>query len=203
MQETKRLLKAIVFVVITFIFAFLLFTGRYPLLSPKDKTENIITDNSAGLNDKTNNNINKDIKPPLTNNSNKTENKEVSDIKNAINGAWQLIEINSQGKTAKIDLTKKVSPEETLIYDFSSDRINVYWGNKKSVLTYKWTKNNTIETVQLASSASEKDHKEWATMTVQGDKLYMAAVDTENNKSDGVFVRFKGELPKVISKSKQ
>jgi len=200
MKETTRLIKAIFFVIITFIFAFLLLTGRYPLLSQNNKQDKLITDNS-GVSDKVN--INNEIKPPLTNNIKKTDEKESPDIINDLNGSWQLIELNSQGKTVKIDLSKKLSPEETMIYKFDSDKIIVYWGNTQSVLTYRWIKKDTIETIQPAASASEKDHKEFAGISIQGGKLYMETVDSENNKSSGIFVRYKGELPKVVSKPKQ
>ncbi|MGE5328781.1 MAG: hypothetical protein ACM3KR_04655 [Deltaproteobacteria bacterium] len=194
MKETYRLIKAILFVVITFIFAFIIFTGKYPSVSQKDKQDNLIT-NKAPDNE---------IKTPLTKNIKKndnTGNKKEADLKSLLKGSWQAAEINSQGETAKIDLSKQVPPEEILIYNFESDRINVYWGNTKSILTYKWISKDTIETIQPAVGVNGKDYKERAVIRIQGDKLYMQTVNEENNKSSGSFVRFKGELPKVISKA--
>lgn len=200
MKETARLLKAIVFVVLTFVFAFLLLTGKYPLLSQKDKKENIITDNSKP-NNQSESIINNGEKPSASNSSiNKTEDAEFTGIKNDIKGSWQVTEISSGGRTAKIDLTKKLTPEETMIYTFKDDRIDVYWKNTQSVLTYRWINKDTIETIQPATSIDKEDYKERAAVSIKGDKLYMSAVDADNNKSTGVLVRFKGELPKVTSR---
>ena len=193
MEEKTKLTKAIVFVVITFIFAFVLLTGKLSDFSSKHAEGNLAIDNSSSLNDMPKN-MRNDIKPPLTTNTN-SEKKESIKNKDAILGAWQLTEINSQSWTEKIDLTKPIPPEQNLIYNFEANTIYLYWGNSKIPLSYTWTKNDTIQTVQKAASANEKDYIEWATVRIEGDKLFMTTVDVNSNKSEGVFVKYKGELP--------
>ncbi|MGE5474628.1 MAG: hypothetical protein ACM3UU_10445 [Ignavibacteriales bacterium] len=200
MKESARLLKAIAFVVITFVFAFILFTGKYPLMPRKDRQENTIADNNRKQAD---NIVKNETKPSSTDkNANSTESADIAQMKNDINGSWQVVEISSGDRTAKIDITKKLTPEETMIYNFKDNRIDVYWGNDKSVLTYRWLSKDTIETIQPASNINQKDYKETASVSIKGDKLYMTAIDADNNKTIGILVRYKGSLPKVISKSK-
>lgn len=206
MQERTPLIKAIVFIVLTFIFAFLLFTGNLPYFSSKNNSENLITDKNTGFNGKKDNDFEKDIKVPLTNLdevNKKSEEQEFAKNKKSLRGSWLLTEINSEGRTAKIDVTKEIPPEKRLIYQFEDKVINVYWGDTKTVLTYRWVKKDTIETIEAGADGDEKDHKEYATVSIKEDKLYMSAVDTNNNKSSGIFIKFKGELPKVSSKTKQ
>jgi len=201
MEQKTKLTKAIVFIVLTFIFAFILFTGKRPYFSSKENAKNLVADNSLSLKD-TSKNTKNDIKPSQTSNANSEKEELIKNKKNLL-GAWQVIEISSQGTTEKIDLTKPIPSEQNLIYNFETDTICVYWGSSKTTLSYTWTKKDTIQTIQPAASASEKDYKEWATVRIEGDKLYMDSVDVDNNKSSGVFARFKGELPKDTLKTKK